>query len=98
MAVYTRDELVTMIAPILRRYHAAGASLFGSYARGQATADSDVDLIVHGGPDFRRTDVFSIAEDLFNVSGKRVDVYDDSEVQGDSEFARSARRESVVIV
>lgn len=96
--IYSLGEVADLLRPILSRYHARGASLFGSYARGQASADSDLDVIVHGGPEFRRTDVFSIAEDLFEATGKRVDVYDETEVSGDSDFARRARRESVVIV
>ena len=39
--VYSREELVAVILPILRKYHASEAVLFGSYARQEATGSSD---------------------------------------------------------
>ena len=35
---------------LLRKYGITGAYVFGSYARGEATADSDLDLLVELGP------------------------------------------------
>ena len=44
MEVLTRSELETAIRVLLKKYHAEYALLFGSYARGEATASSDIDL------------------------------------------------------
>ena len=96
-ATLSIDELSQIIKPILDRYHAEGAALFGSYARGQATPDSDVDLIVYGGDSFEKTDVFAIAEDLFQASGKRVDVYEESEIDEQSDLHREILRDRLVI-
>lgn len=61
---------------IPRRYHAANPRLFGSVARGDATGDSDIDLLVDllpgGGNDLLR--VAGVAEELSQVLGARVDV------------------------
>lgn len=61
---------------ILRRYGAINPRLFGSVARGDATAESDVDLLVdllpEGGNALLR--VAGIAEELSRVLGLRVDV------------------------
>lgn len=46
MEVLTRSELETAIRTLLKKYHAEYALLFGSYARGEATASSDIDLVV----------------------------------------------------
>lgn len=43
---YTIDEIKRRIVPVAEKYHLAAVYLFGSYARGDATADSDVDLLV----------------------------------------------------
>jgi uncharacterized protein len=61
---------------ILRRYQAANPRLFGSAAKGDATPDSDIDLLVEllpGGANelLRRT---GIAEELSQLLGTRVDV------------------------
>ncbi len=78
--VYTHDELRTMILPLLDRYHMASARIFGSYARHAADADSDIDVLLVGDDDFRALDVFGVAEELHRLSGKKVDVYEISEL------------------
>lgn len=44
--VYTLEELSARIAPIARKYGIRRVFLFGSYSRGEATEDSDVDLLI----------------------------------------------------
>ena len=46
MLPYTIDEIVQRITPVAQRYGLASVYLFGSYARGEAGADSDIDLLV----------------------------------------------------
>jgi predicted nucleotidyltransferase len=41
-----REEIRTMVRRIVRRFHPEKIILFGSYARGDAGPDSDVDLLV----------------------------------------------------
>lgn len=65
-----------IIIPIIKKYKAENAILFDSHARNQATDNSDIDLIVIGGQTFDPTDIFAIAEDLYEQSGKKVDVYE----------------------
>ncbi len=64
------------LAGILERYQAANPRLFGSVARGDATSESDIDLLVDllpdGGNELLR--VAGIAEELSVLLGKRVDV------------------------
>ena len=47
--VYTIEEISAIITPIAKRYGVASVWLFGSYARGEATGESDVDLLIDGG-------------------------------------------------
>jgi len=42
----TAASLIERALPVLRRYGARRAGLFGSYARGEADAASDLDLLV----------------------------------------------------
>ena len=46
---YTIDEIKSIVEPIARKYGVASIYLFGSYARGDATENSDVDLRVEKG-------------------------------------------------
>ena len=44
--IYTIEEIKRRITPVAEKYRLAAVYLFGSYARGEARADSDVDLVV----------------------------------------------------
>lgn len=46
---YTIDEIKTIVEPIARKYGVEHVYLFGSYARGEATENSDIDLRVDKG-------------------------------------------------
>ena len=89
----TVSELETAIRLLLERYHAEYALLFGSYARGDATEDSDVDVIVFGGPHFKKTNIFAFAEDLREMLGKNVDAFEISEVNAGTPFYETVFRE-----
>lgn len=78
--VYTIDEIRGFVAPLLSKYGMASAALFGSYARGEADAQSDIDILLRRGEAFRPLGVFGVAEELHRASGKRVDVYELAEL------------------
>jgi predicted nucleotidyltransferase len=42
--IYSIDEITNIVAPIARSYGIGRLALFGSYARGDATTNSDIDL------------------------------------------------------
>ena len=44
--IYTLDEIARRIRPVAERYRLRAVYVFGSYARGEAGEDSDVDLLV----------------------------------------------------
>ena len=44
--VYNINEIKHIIIPIAKKYGIASISLFGSYAKGKATPDSDIDFIM----------------------------------------------------
>lgn len=44
--VYTIEELKQKITPIARKYNITAVYIFGSYARGEADADSDIDVLI----------------------------------------------------
>jgi uncharacterized protein len=82
---------------VLRRYQAANPRLFGSVARGDATHDSDIDLLVDllpgGGNELLR--VAGIAEELSQLLGTRVDVVATSLLR--SEVSASTMADAVAV-
>lgn len=95
--IYTTDQLLQIILPILKKYHAESALLFGSYARQEATQASDIDLLVIGGAEFEPTDVFCIADELYRATGKAVDVYELCELEQGSPFYNAVMSEGVQV-
>ena len=95
--IYSREEIESHVVPLLRKYNAEKAILFGSYARREASQSSDVDLLVIGGRQFDPTNVFSLADELYRALQKDVDVYDISEIDTGSSFYHAIIREGVQI-
>lgn len=44
--IYTIDEIAAAVKPVAEKYGIEKIWLFGSYARGEATEHSDVDLLI----------------------------------------------------
>ena len=86
-------EIEMCIKQLVRRYGAEYALLFGSYARGDATEDSDVDVVVVGGPNFRKLNIFAFAEDLRMMTGKTVDAFEICELDEGTPFYNAVMNE-----
>ena len=93
----TRKQIEQIVKFLLKRYDAEYALLFGSYARGEETPESDIDIIVFGGDGFKKTNIFAFAEELRTATGKAVDAFEICEVNSDSEFYRNAVNEGIKI-
>ena len=64
--IYSIEEIKSRVSPIAMRYGVERVYLFGSYAKGCATAESDIDLRVDKGS----------LRGLFALSGMRLDICD----------------------
>ena len=93
----TRMDIEKVIRSLLVRYHAEYALLFGSYARGEATPDSDIDVVVFGGDNFKKSNIFAFAEELREALGKDADVFEISEVNKGTPFYDNLMKEGVKI-
>lgn len=93
----TRFTIENIIKSLLVRYNAKYALLFGSYARGEETPDSDIDVVVFGGDNFKKSNIFAFAEDLREALGKDADVFEISEVNKGTPFYDNLMKEGVKI-
>ena len=95
--VLTLENIVKLVKPIAEKYHVQEIYLFGSYARGEANVDSDLDFLVYGGENFKLTMIFALAEELRETLNKRVDVFEIHEVNVDSEFYNTIMKERLLV-
>ena len=74
--IYTIEEIKYRIAPVIEKYRIPAMYLFGSYARGEAAEESDIDFLV----DTAGTELTSLLRlgalycDLEEVFNKRIDL------------------------
>ena len=74
MSVYSIAEIKERVIPIAENYGVKRVVLFGSYARGEATENSDVDFRIDEG---KIHDLFALSDfrlDLEDILCKKVDV------------------------
>lgn len=95
--IYSTLELKEILLPIIRKYNAQKAYIFGSYARNEADKNSDVDVFVIGGNMFDPTDIFSIADELYRALQKNVDVYEEREIDRTSDLYSNIMREGIEV-
>lgn len=71
---YTINEIKEKAVPVAKAYGIARMSLFGSYARGEAKNESDVDLYIERGRMKSLIQYFAFVDELENVLECHVDV------------------------
>ena len=95
--IFTLDKISSLVTPIARKYGIKEIYLFGSYARGEATENSDLDFLVFGGDNFKLTHIFALAEDLRKALQKDVDAFEINEINKDSKFYHTIMKERLLV-
>ena len=96
-AVLSLNKIKEIVKPIALKYQVKEIYLFGSYARGEATDESDLDFLVFGGENFKLTLIFSLAEELREAFQKKVDVFEIHEVNQQSAFYDTIMKERLLV-
>ena len=91
------NDIKRIVRPLAEKYRISEVYIFGSYARNEATAYSDIDFLVFGGNDFKLTSVFAFAEELRRAIDKEIDVFEINEVNTDSSFYETIMKEKVKV-
>lgn len=101
--IYTIDEIKKRIIPIIQKYNIPAMYLFGSYARGEANENSDLDFLVDT-TGTQLTSLLSLGElycDLEEIFGKRIDlttvraIMQNDKMDSDLDFRETVLRERV---
>ncbi|WP_090480685.1 nucleotidyltransferase family protein [Pseudobutyrivibrio sp. JW11] len=71
--------------------------LFGSYAKGIATEERDLDFLVIGGEGVKLSMVYALGEDLRAAFRKEIDIFEIHEVNDDSDFYREVLHERKLV-
>ncbi|MBP3854812.1 MAG: nucleotidyltransferase domain-containing protein [Ruminiclostridium sp.] len=96
-SILSLNDIQRIVRPLAEKYRISEVYIFGSYARNEATARSDIDFLVFGGKDFKLTSVFAFAEELRRAINKDIDVFEINEVNADSSFYQTIMKEKVKV-
>lgn len=91
---YTVDEIKEIVAALAAQYGADRIYLFGSYARGDADQNSDIDLRIDKGA-IRGLQIGGLAADLEDALGIPVDLVPTGSL--DSNFLNSIADDEVLL-
>lgn len=101
--IYTLAQIKEGVQPIIKKYNIPAMYLFGSYARGDAAEDSDLDFLVDT-TGTRLTSLLTLGElycDLEEVFQKKIDLItmrammQESTMESDLDFKEAVYRERV---
>ena len=93
--IYSVEEIRDIVTPIAKKHGIAVLYLFGSYARGEATAQSDIDFLMDGGEICSLYQLSAFRLDLEDALGKSVDLL--TLGHSDQVFIRKIRKDEVMI-
>ena len=93
--VKTVAEVRSALLPVFERYDIARAVLFGSVAKGTATASSDLDLLVDS--NLRGLRFVGLMEDIREAVDMPVDVFDVTHIDKGSAIDREIQMSGVTI-
>jgi len=93
--IYTLEQIKAILHPVFKAYDVRSALLFGSYVKGEARAESDIDIVVDSG--LRGLSFYGLMEDVVTSLDKKVDLLDVSEIIPGSRIDEEIRKTGIVI-
>jgi len=95
--VYTIKEITEKLTPIFEKAPVYRAVLFGSYAKGRATDKSDIDIVIDSNKQLLNIYFYGVLEDITQALGKRVDLFEISEIRPDSPIHKNIQKEGIAL-
>ena len=93
----TSNQILTTIKPILDKHSIEKVTVFGSYARGDNKADSDIDIVIDSGGHLKGIMFFVAADELSSLLPVKSDIYEQRELKPGSSLYNEIQKEGVVI-
>ena len=68
------EQYKQLIPPVLKRYFIKRAAIFGSFAKGNYTSNSDIDLLIEPGKGFTLFNMLNLEEEITDLIHRKVDL------------------------
>ncbi|HEY8999705.1 MAG TPA: nucleotidyltransferase family protein [Mucilaginibacter sp.] len=86
------EQYQQLILPVLKRYLIKRAAIFGSFAKGNTTANSDIDLLIEPENNFTLFKMLQLEQEISQLINRKVDLVEYSALKPSikNEVLRSA--------
>lgn len=91
----TREEIIRLLMPVFEKNGTKKATLFGSYAKGTQTENSDLDILVDSGLHGLR--FYGLLEDVCQAVDMPVDLIDVYQLEKDGSMSKDIERTGMTI-
>ena len=95
--VYTIDEIKTILKNLLKNMPVENVILFGSYAKNEATKDSDLDFVIDTKEQLIGFKLYSLITKIEETFMKDVDAFEKSEIIENSKIDKEIKRTGVIV-
>lgn len=95
--VYSKDEIKTKLLPVFSGHPIKKAILFGSYAKGNPTSLSDIDIVIDSEGIICGIDFFGVLEEIVEIFDVPVDVIEASQIIEGSRVQQEINETGIII-
>jgi len=93
----TLNELTDILLPVIEESPIRKVTVFGSYARGDSTDGSDIDILIDSGGKLNGMNFFIYADKLAKALPVKSDIFESIEIKKPSPLYTQILNEGVVI-
>lgn len=95
--IYTLDEIKKILKKLLKNMPVYSVILFGSYAKNNATATSDLDFVIDTNEELLGFKLYSLISKMENIFNKEVDAFEKCEIIENSKIDEEIKKTGVVV-
>ena len=95
--VITLNEIKHLVTPVMKQFPVKTLTLYGSYARNEATEESDIDFIVDSNDELLGWGLCSLLGELAEVLPKPFHCYEKSMIVNNGELLNNIQKNGVVL-
>lgn len=93
--VYNIEYIKVLLTPVFESYNVKRAIVFGSYGKGNANAESDIDILVES--NLKGLKFIGLLEDIKRTVQKDVDLFDKTHIDENSLIDNEIKETGVLI-
>jgi predicted nucleotidyltransferase len=95
--ILTIEEITQKLTPVFEQNGVIKAILFGSYAKGTATEESDIDIVVETEPQVRGLMFAGIYRDIADTLAKEIDMIPQQDIMYNAQIDAEISKTGMVI-